>query len=146
MGFVLNFRNPDFLYSTVDIAVWTDIEQGLAITAGSLATLRPLYRIISNHLGISRASKYPKGSGGKESQQKWHRAPSSKPKRGGPFSLITMTTDEKTQYEPDSDEYPLAELPPPPMAIKAWKEQNGESRGGDSYKVEVHSTARPIDV
>ncbi|KAF4302268.1 hypothetical protein GTA08_BOTSDO09632 [Botryosphaeria dothidea] len=46
MAYVHDFRDPDFLYATVDIAIWSDIEEGLAITAGSLACLRPLFRLI----------------------------------------------------------------------------------------------------
>ncbi|KAL4879980.1 hypothetical protein BJY04DRAFT_228878 [Aspergillus karnatakaensis] len=42
--FVKTFRDPDFLYATVEIAIWSNIETGLGITAGSLATLRPLVR------------------------------------------------------------------------------------------------------
>ncbi|RAL12917.1 putative integral membrane protein [Aspergillus homomorphus CBS 101889] len=41
---VHTFYDPDFLYSTVEIALWSNIETGLGITAGSLATLRPLIR------------------------------------------------------------------------------------------------------
>lgn len=37
------FDSPDFLWATTDIAIWSTIEQGFAITAGSLATLRPLF-------------------------------------------------------------------------------------------------------
>ncbi|EYE93364.1 putative integral membrane protein, partial [Aspergillus ruber CBS 135680] len=36
----------DFLYATVEIAVWSNIETGLGISAGSLATLRPLLRLL----------------------------------------------------------------------------------------------------
>ncbi|PYH49734.1 putative integral membrane protein [Aspergillus saccharolyticus JOP 1030-1] len=41
---VHTFSDPDFLYATVEIALWSNIETGLGITAGSLATLRPLVR------------------------------------------------------------------------------------------------------
>lgn len=39
--------------STLDIAIWSTVEQGLAITAGSLATLRPLLFIAMHKLGLS---------------------------------------------------------------------------------------------
>ncbi|KKK12993.1 hypothetical protein ARAM_000915 [Aspergillus rambellii] len=42
--YVRTFKDPDFLYATVEIALWSNIETGLGITAGSLATLRPLVR------------------------------------------------------------------------------------------------------
>ncbi|KAK5790353.1 hypothetical protein VI817_007640 [Penicillium citrinum] len=43
--FVSTFLDlDDFLFSTVQIAYWSNLEIGLGITAGSLATLRPLLR------------------------------------------------------------------------------------------------------
>ncbi|KAI4643932.1 uncharacterized protein J4E79_011204 [Alternaria viburni] len=53
MPFVHYFNSPDFLWSTLDIAIWSSVEQGLAITAGSLATLRPLFFIAMHKLGLS---------------------------------------------------------------------------------------------
>ncbi|KAF2877162.1 hypothetical protein BDV95DRAFT_481101 [Massariosphaeria phaeospora] len=48
-----SFRSADFLWATIDIAIWSSVEQGLAITAGSLATLRPLFHLIANRFGLS---------------------------------------------------------------------------------------------
>ncbi|KNG49196.1 integral membrane protein [Stemphylium lycopersici] len=45
LAYVQTFRDPEFLYATVPIAIWSEVEMSLAITAGSLPTLRPLYRI-----------------------------------------------------------------------------------------------------
>ncbi|CAM1502386.1 Fc.00g043700.m01.CDS01 [Cosmosporella sp. VM-42] len=63
-------KNPDFLYATINIVIWSTIEQGLAVTAGSLATLRPLLRSLAHKLGWStarpsepRASEYVKYPG-----------------------------------------------------------------------------------
>ncbi|KAK8093776.1 Satratoxin biosynthesis SC1 cluster protein 4, partial [Apiospora hydei] len=54
----------DFLWATVDIAIWSTVEQGLAITAGSLATLRPLFKHIGYGLGLTtRPSDYGPGGG-----------------------------------------------------------------------------------
>lgn len=47
------FRSRDFLWETTDIAIWSTVEQGLAITAGSLATIRPLFTIVLVKLGLS---------------------------------------------------------------------------------------------
>lgn len=55
------FRNFDFLYATVDIAIWSAVEQGLAITAGCLATLRPLVKEIGYRMGWTKPTS---GSGG----------------------------------------------------------------------------------
>ncbi|KKK15858.1 hypothetical protein ARAM_003880 [Aspergillus rambellii] len=38
------YKDPDFLYATTDISIWSNVEAGLGITAGSLVTLRPLFR------------------------------------------------------------------------------------------------------
>ncbi|EAW14396.1 uncharacterized protein ACLA_074330 [Aspergillus clavatus NRRL 1] len=42
--FLQTYKDADFLYSTFQIAIWSVIETGLGITAGSLVTLRPLFR------------------------------------------------------------------------------------------------------
>ncbi|KAI9147004.1 Satratoxin biosynthesis SC3 cluster protein [Paramyrothecium foliicola] len=52
-AFVENFKDPDYLWATVDIAIWSTIEMGLGITAGNLATMRPLIRVLSQELGFS---------------------------------------------------------------------------------------------
>ncbi|KAI9159065.1 hypothetical protein HJFPF1_07072 [Paramyrothecium foliicola] len=57
-AYVKDFKNPDFLWATIDIAIWSNTEQGLAITAGSLATLRPLVRSIGLKIG-TRVSDGP---------------------------------------------------------------------------------------
>ncbi|KAF4500543.1 integral membrane PTH11 [Fusarium agapanthi] len=44
---------PDFLWNTTDIAIWSTIEQGLAIAASSLATLRPLIKQIAFRLNLT---------------------------------------------------------------------------------------------
>ncbi|KAJ5641362.1 hypothetical protein N7490_005362 [Penicillium lividum] len=55
----------DFLYTTVQIAIWSNLEIGLGITAGSLATLRPLVRQwLGSRVGRSY-SGFPKGSYGR---------------------------------------------------------------------------------
>ncbi|KAL4803035.1 hypothetical protein BDV18DRAFT_146147 [Aspergillus unguis] len=47
--YVPTIKNPDFLYATVEIAIWSCVETGLSITAGSLATIRPLFRVFFSH-------------------------------------------------------------------------------------------------
>ncbi|KAK9418564.1 putative Integral membrane protein [Seiridium unicorne] len=42
-GFLVTLSSPDFTYDAMTIAVLSSAEQGLAITAGNLATLRPLF-------------------------------------------------------------------------------------------------------
>ncbi|PSR76754.1 hypothetical protein BD289DRAFT_456899 [Coniella lustricola] len=60
MAYVESFRDPDFLYSTVDIAIWATVEAGLAITAGSLACVRPLFKLAMQRFGFtSSKDAYP---------------------------------------------------------------------------------------
>ncbi|KAL2849718.1 integral membrane protein [Aspergillus pseudodeflectus] len=67
--YVKTFRDPDFLYATVEIAIWSNIEAGLGITAGSLATLRPLLRhwlgSTTSDGDYNNASPFPGRSGSK---------------------------------------------------------------------------------
>ncbi|KAF7527827.1 hypothetical protein G7054_g10347 [Neopestalotiopsis clavispora] len=51
-AYIENFKDPDFLWATVDIAIWSTTEQGLAITAGSLASLQPLAKTVGQKMGI----------------------------------------------------------------------------------------------
>lgn len=58
--------NPDYLYNFTDLAIWSIVECGIAITASSLATLRPLFiqmKILANSHFTSRYG-HTYGSGG----------------------------------------------------------------------------------
>lgn len=105
----MDFRSPEFLHDTVDIAIWSDIEQGLAITAGSLATLRPLYRVITARLGWSLTSTNPLSD--KKGSSPFPRSGLSsgnqRRKKSGPFSLITLT-----RHDGPSEEYGLENCRP----------------------------------
>jgi hypothetical protein len=46
----------DFLYRTTDFAIWTTVEVGVGITAGCIATLKPLLRSDLLSLGVTRQS------------------------------------------------------------------------------------------
>ncbi|KAF2752105.1 hypothetical protein M011DRAFT_516460 [Sporormia fimetaria CBS 119925] len=62
--YMKNFRDPDFLWATLDIAIWSTVEQGLAITAGSLATLRPLFTSFLRRAGLSSSPSKPNPASG----------------------------------------------------------------------------------
>ncbi|OJD35828.1 uncharacterized protein BKCO1_15000110 [Diplodia corticola] len=110
MAYVKDFKDPDFLYATVDIAIWSDTEQGLAITAGSLATLRPLFRLVTSKFGSYGATgpngtpnpsghlKTPGASRNPQDQTVWPSDNKSRGRsnsRGGPWSLLrTENGDE----------------------------------------------------
>ncbi|KAF5027370.1 hypothetical protein F66182_530 [Fusarium sp. NRRL 66182] len=97
-AFVKDFKNPDFLWATIDIAIWSTTEQGLAVTAGSLATLRPLLRLLGRRLGIStsgpsvlRDTDQPMGSEGFRPSKGTN---GSQNKHGNLFSLTTFTRED----------------------------------------------------
>ncbi|RHZ43284.1 putative PTH11-like integral membrane protein [Aspergillus thermomutatus] len=69
--FVQTIRNEDFLYATVQIAIWSNIETGLAITAGSLATVRPLFRILHSRTGSSYRIFDSSGPQGRKRQHQY---------------------------------------------------------------------------
>jgi hypothetical protein len=45
--------SDDFLWDSMPIAIWSTVEQCLAITAGCLATLQPLVKMIRSKLGMT---------------------------------------------------------------------------------------------
>ncbi|KAG8673133.1 hypothetical protein FPOAC1_006437 [Fusarium poae] len=65
--YLAGFKEPDWLWHTIDVAIWSIIEQGLAITATSLATLRPLFKLAGYHLGLASQPTAYSTSGHKRS-------------------------------------------------------------------------------
>lgn len=49
----------ELLYNTTDFAIWTTVEVGVGITAGSLATLKPLFKSVALFTSNNRSSKMP---------------------------------------------------------------------------------------
>jgi len=110
MAYVMDFKDPDFLYATVDIAIWSDIEQGLAITAGSLATLRPLYRKVATRFGLSTGPSEDH-SGPSKKTPKWTPDLSS-PRRKNFSSFGSLFRSEKGTVRDGNDEYGMGDLQP----------------------------------
>ncbi|KAH6673928.1 hypothetical protein F5X68DRAFT_270579 [Plectosphaerella plurivora] len=143
-AYVKDFKNPDFLYATVDIAIWSTTEQGLAITAGSLATIRPLFRRIMSRLGFSTgnaSAPLPSGDpipsrkgfnnigGGSGSGSKAHR---------GPFSLTTfMNKDEES-----NDDHTVVSEQSNDRVTKNSDNKNGASWMGDPGDSEEELTGK----
>ncbi|KAL2831599.1 hypothetical protein BJY01DRAFT_260504 [Aspergillus pseudoustus] len=48
--FLSSLKSPEVLHATSQVAIWSNIEANLGITAGSLAPLRPLCRMLSSSL------------------------------------------------------------------------------------------------
>ncbi|KAJ5322119.1 hypothetical protein MYU51_002933 [Penicillium brevicompactum] len=92
--FVKTFADDDFLYATIQIAIWSNIEAGLGITAGSLATLRPLLRVI---MGSRTDPDYSSGFPGGRSR-------SASRHLGGhdrPFPLGSIDDAQHSRLRPD---------------------------------------------
>lgn len=51
-GASLGYRSPQ-LDDTVDVAIWSTVEPGIGMTAGNMATLRPLLQNFLWHLGLA---------------------------------------------------------------------------------------------
>ena len=85
--------------ATVDIAIWSTTEQGLAITAGSLATLRPLFRKVATQLGWSTTHSNGRATSGTPSSHFGFDRSRQNKKSRGPLSLATFT-----RHEPEDDE------------------------------------------
>lgn len=46
----------DFLYATIDVAIWSTCETGIALSASAAATLRPLLRKIFGEISLPGSS------------------------------------------------------------------------------------------
>ncbi|KAJ5506109.1 hypothetical protein N7453_005066 [Penicillium expansum] len=93
--FVKTFYDRDFLYATYQIAIWSNVEAGLGITAGSLATLRPLLRLwTGSHSDPYYSSGFPGG-----------RSRSASRPLGGaenrPFPLGSLDESGQSRLRPD---------------------------------------------
>jgi hypothetical protein len=132
MAFLEDFRSADFLYDTIDIAIWSDIEQGLAITAASLATLRPLYRVLVAYLRWSESSTIPLNEGKKTPYPSSSFSNSQKKKkRNGQFSLISHTRNDGA----DEEEYRLESCRPVKLRDDLVEDvdEQGRPRSGKGF-------------
>ncbi|PYI10933.1 hypothetical protein BO78DRAFT_426025 [Aspergillus sclerotiicarbonarius CBS 121057] len=83
LPFLHYYEDINFLYSTYQIAIWSIMETGLGITAGSLVTLRALFRWFLD--GSNYYARH--GRGGKPS--------------GGPYPLSSLTGDASKKSSRD---------------------------------------------
>ncbi|KAM0518871.1 hypothetical protein ACHAPE_003861 [Trichoderma viride] len=136
--YVKDFKTLDFLWATIDIAIWSTVEQGLAITAGSLATIRPLFRKIAAKLGWSTmGSNLPptgESMGGRQTTGR-----SRKNKSRDPFSLATFNREEEDESNGNIklvDNYPgnfqttITTITADPKSV--WKSSNRHKADNES--------------
>jgi hypothetical protein len=143
MAYVMDFKDPDFLWATLDIAIWSDVEQGLAITAGSLATLRPLYRQIASRFGFDQTGNggSDPNTPGKSSAVKWLGAPTTDEHRRkkGIFTLNSRLRTEKGTTRKSEDEYGLGDLQPIRLRDDLIEEQSVDTceKGFNTWTIEA---------
>ncbi|OHE94191.1 hypothetical protein CORC01_10529 [Colletotrichum orchidophilum] len=117
-GYLMSLKDPDFLWSTLDIAIWSSVEQGLAITAGSLATLRPLLRTVGYKLGMT-------------SDPSPIRVTDDPAKRPSPFSTTNITTSSSGPPRPGhADAYNMSYFPCKCCGNVMCQKRHSETRSG----------------
>jgi len=94
----------DFLYRTTDFAIWSTVEIGVGITAGCIATLKPLLKssLLTSMTGRSTPNPYSKASGSKFGSK-----PGVQPLddlRPKPGKSVTVTTVTGGRGSSESDE------------------------------------------
>lgn len=62
--FLHDYKDVDFLYATTNISIWSNVEAGLGIAAGSLVTLRPLFRWFRDPSSAGGSKSKTKRTGG----------------------------------------------------------------------------------
>ncbi|KAJ5193531.1 hypothetical protein N7449_009673 [Penicillium cf. viridicatum] len=53
------YKDPDFLYATYQLSIWSNVEAGIGITAGCLTTLRPLLRFFRDGSSNATPNSFP---------------------------------------------------------------------------------------
>ena len=98
----------DFLYRTTDFAIWTTVEVGIGITAGCIATLKPLVKssFLSTRSGQhSTGNPWSKNTGSKLGSRLGRQTPIGlqelKPAAGKSAMTTTVTAGRESS---DSDE------------------------------------------
>ncbi|KAI0151477.1 hypothetical protein BJ166DRAFT_536154 [Pestalotiopsis sp. NC0098] len=126
-AYLTRFRDPDFLWATLDIAIWSTVEQGLAIAAGSLATLRPLLRLVGWKLGLTTRpshmgpSTYGKMGGSRSAHLSGHMSSRRRGSQGAADVLTMNSLSEGTGRSKP--------LPDPPTSYEVRCEaRNARSR------------------
>ncbi len=105
----------DFLWITRYIVFWSLIEVGLGITAGSLATLRPLYRKLfmktqseEEEAAVSRKVTPPNNGNGKEKRPGWTTWQMDVTGRERRTSLdVELVSSNSASCRPDADDKEL---------------------------------------
>ncbi|KAK4225694.1 hypothetical protein QBC38DRAFT_253641 [Podospora fimiseda] len=90
MPYLQYMSSDDFLWDTTYMALWSSVEMSLAITAGCLATVQPLVKLIGEKMGIISIHKSTQGTGG---------LPSSSQAIGGEISVKKTFSRRTEMYD-----------------------------------------------
>lgn len=94
-------NRPDFLYDFTDLAIWSTLEIGIALTASSLATLTPLFRKIKFFSSAYGTSRTGGESGGAPGGTRPSFVRTGGQSRGSGGGTVTGGDDERNQAEDD---------------------------------------------
>ncbi|OAK93614.1 hypothetical protein IQ06DRAFT_236142 [Phaeosphaeriaceae sp. SRC1lsM3a] len=125
----------DFLYRTTDFAIWTTVEVGVGIVAGSMATLRPL---VSSTMGSSGQSS-GKWWSRKKSSMFSGSLPMDRLRPAGGEKPVTKTTITGGRMSEDSDKRVFLDAGARP---EQWK--NGINKSVSTTVVEERSEIHPV--
>ncbi|KAI0127605.1 hypothetical protein BJ170DRAFT_380675 [Xylariales sp. AK1849] len=153
-AYLTRFRDPDFLWATVDIAIWSTVEQGLAVAAGSLATLRPLAKLIGWKLGFTNGPSAAYGSEyGKMGNTRGSQADQLNSRRRGSQNAVDVLRLDNLKGDARSGVSVLARSPSAyQVSCQAGAHNNyGQELGypnaiaqGKSYEVSTEYVVSPI--
>ncbi|KAL3478853.1 hypothetical protein BJX99DRAFT_256060 [Aspergillus californicus] len=139
MPYLQYYADTDFLYSTWQIAVWSIIETGLAIMAGSLITLRPLFRWFLDGTSSYRANRRSARAARKEYPLSTLTGNASKPGSQDPmYWRPDLGGEDSTNRMVTSISSPLGRS----HAESSQEDLNPSATGGSRHenKVSVHQT------
>ncbi|KAL1836355.1 hypothetical protein VTJ49DRAFT_5247 [Mycothermus thermophilus] len=74
MPYVHLIGSDEFLHDSFHVAIWSSVEEGLAITAGCLATLQPLVKQIAYKFGLRSHPSVPLGESDDYANSRMNRA------------------------------------------------------------------------
>ncbi|KAJ5182078.1 hypothetical protein N7449_012225 [Penicillium cf. viridicatum] len=117
----------DFLYATVQIAYWSNLEVGLGITAGCLATLRPLLR----HWFGSRAD--PSYSAGFPKETYGRRTGASQQQ---PVLLSSMNGTERGELRPDKLAVMVTNIESHRDLERSWPQPSSPSSSNEGLTIQ----------
>ncbi|KAI1841693.1 hypothetical protein JX265_006242 [Neoarthrinium moseri] len=135
--------SADFLYATIDLAVWSVIEPSLGIMAGCIATIRPLFKRAG--FGSTGSRRY--GSVGQSSRLKrWYITRHVRKSEAHPNQVLPRSADSDVELQPNraSVEYGAAHLQGLSWDVEGGGHEAAEVADGVNVRttIEVASSTR----